>query len=603
MMSRYGAGLALGLSLLLAACQGSVSGGGGAGGSTDPGPTAGRGGSGAGGRGGSGQAGGGSGGVGGQAGGNGETGGSGGRGGGQAGSGGAGGQAGGGSGGALGSDAGAGRGGAGGGAGAGGAAGAAGGPSIGDGGSPMAGPAGPWARGVSVGVVEITQAVFIKIGQGATVIDPAMRNAPVIEGRPLYVRTYVVPGAGFTARRLRGVVNVEYEGGASKGFEDSKMIAGASDSERLDSTLNVLIPAEDVRPGSSLSVSIYETGEATGADPATLPRFPATGAAPLAVKAGRMVLDVVAMPVSGPMGALMDTPERRRKLEMDLYDLYPVQKVNLRIREPLVVTERLASSTPGFAALREARTKDAAKPGEYYHLLVGRADINASYAGVASGAGAGVNDAARRVGITIVGTRAVDGNTNTTAHEIGHNHGRNHAPACGATGDSMYPLPNGQMEVSGFSLSEMALKSKARFRELMGYCRPRWISDYQWRALEVRVRAVSAFAATGGAPGMTSLDERSLQGFVSVGGREAPDWGVVTGALVPDGTAVTADRRARLTLADGRALEVPVLVELMSDDLTREIAVNLPAGEEVVAAEVTIDGQRFSVPVASLPVP
>jgi hypothetical protein len=598
MKSRFGAGLALGLSLLLAACQGSVSsdvpGSGGATGS--PGPTGGRGGSGgSGGRGGSG--------AGGQAGsGNIDTGGAGGSGSGGS-AGGTGGQAG--SGGSPAVDAAAGRGGSGsvdasgtGGSGAGGS-----GPVIGDGGSPMAGPAGPWARGVAIGIVEITQAVFIKIGQGATVVDPAMRNAPVIEGRPLFVRTYVAPGAGFTARRLRAVVTIEYEGGTSKGFEDTKMISAASDSERLETTLNVLIPAADVRPQSSLTVSIYETGEAVGPDPATLPRFPPTGAAPLAVKAGRMVLDVVAMPVTGPMGALMDTPERRRKLEMDLYDLYPVQKVNLRIREPLVVTARLASSTPGFAALREARTKDAAKPGEYYHLLVGRADINASYAGVASGAGAGVNDAARRVGITIVGTRALDGNTNTAAHEIGHNHGRNHAPACGATGDSMYPLPNGQMEVSGFSLSEMALKSKARFRELMGYCRPRWISDYQWRALEVRVRAVSAFPAAAGAPGMTTLDQHSLQGFVTAGAGETPDWGVVTGALVPDGAAVTAARRARLTLADGRTLDVPVAVELMSDDVTREIAVNLPAGEDVVSAEVTVDGQRFSVPVSSLPVP
>ena len=33
----------------------------------------------------------------------------------------------------------------------------------------------------------------------------------------------------------------------------------------------------------------------------------------------------------------------------------------------------------------------------------------------------------------------------------------------------MYPLPEGAMRTNGWSLSENALKSKAMFKELMGY--------------------------------------------------------------------------------------------------------------------------------------
>ena len=35
------------------------------------------------------------------------------------------------------------------------------------------------------------------------------------------------------------------------------------------------------------------------------------------------------------------------------------------------------------------------------------------------------------------------------------------------------------------------------FKELMGYCRPRWISDYTWKTFEARVRIISAMSAAG----------------------------------------------------------------------------------------------------------
>jgi hypothetical protein len=463
-----------------------------------------------------------------------------------------------------------------------------------------AGPPGPWARGVTVGLVEVTQGVFVKIGEGSAVVDPAMRNAPLIEGRPVFVRVHVVAGAGFTARRLRGVLTWDVGDGTSKALEDARMIAASSNAERLDTTFNFLLPAADVKPKAALAVSIYEMGTPEGAEPATPPRFPATGTTDLAIKAGRMVLDVVAMPVTGPGGALMDTPERRKKLEDDLYDLYPVQKVNLRIRAPFMAAARITSSGAGFTALREARTADGAKPWEYYHLIVARQDTNFSFAGVASGAGAGANDGPRRVGITVTGTRTLDGNTNTAAHEIGHNHGRNHAPACGAAGaDMMFPYMMGAIGVNGYSLSTGVLKSKAMFKELMGYCRPRWISDFTWKQLEVRVRLVSAMsAAATETPTAMALEARSLQGFAGAG--EAPSFGVVAGRLVADGAAAAG--QARLVLSDGRQTTVPVSVQLLSDDVTREFAVNLP-DEAVQSAEIEVAGQRWTVNVADLPAP
>ena len=159
-----------------------------------------------------------------------------------------------------------------------------------------------------------------------------------------------------------------------------------------------------------------------------------------------------------------------------------------------MITERTAA----FGLLRDARTADgaSARPWEYYHLLVAREDTTFTFAGTAGGGGGSNNDpGSRRVALTLVRGRAVDGNTNTVAHELGHNHGQGHVPACGADGDGNgFPYMNGALGVNGWSLSENALKSAAMFKELMGYCRPRWISDWMWGRFEARVRMVSATA-------------------------------------------------------------------------------------------------------------
>jgi hypothetical protein len=465
-------------------------------------------------------------------------------------------------------------------------------------GSSTVGPPGDWARGVQLILVEVSQAVFIKLGEGTQVVDVAMRNAPVIEGRPLLARVHVNPAAGFTARRLRAVLTVDYGDGTSKQLEDGKTISGRSDPEKLDSTFNFLLAAEDVKPKASLAVAVYESGPAMGAEPTPPPRFPATGSVDLGVKAGRMSLDVVVIPVTGPGGPLADTPARRTRLENELYNFYPVQKVNVRWHEPFKMDARLTSSSTGFATLRDLRTQDGAKPNEYYHLLLAKEDTNFTFSGTSNRAGASASDGARRIAMTVVSGRAVDGNVNTVAHELGHNNGRGHVMACGAAGpDAAYPYPNGDMGVHGFSLTEMAFKSRMRFKELMGYCRPRWISDWMWGKFEERVRIVSGFSQPGG----VTLAERSLQAFVGPG--ERPNWGVVVGQLVDPAAAMSAGSFARLTLDDGTQRRVPVAVQLLSDDVTREIAVNLPADVGVLEAEVFVEGERFVVPVADLPAP
>ena len=69
------------------------------------------------------------------------------------------------------------------------------------------------------------------------------------------------------------------------------------------------------------------------------------------------------------------------------------------------------------------------------------------------------------------------------AHELGHNWGRNHAP-CGGPGgvDLGFPFPDGRIGVYGVDVASASLKP-ASTSDIMGYCDPKWIGAYTYRAV------------------------------------------------------------------------------------------------------------------------
>jgi hypothetical protein len=69
------------------------------------------------------------------------------------------------------------------------------------------------------------------------------------------------------------------------------------------------------------------------------------------------------------------------------------------------------------------------------------------------------------------------------AHELGHNWGRNHAPCGGPTGlDNSYPHVDGSIGVYGLDVAAQSLKP-ASTSDIMGYCEPKWIGDYTYKAV------------------------------------------------------------------------------------------------------------------------
>jgi hypothetical protein len=87
----------------------------------------------------------------------------------------------------------------------------------------------------------------------------------------------------------------------------------------------------------------------------------------------------------------------------------------------------------------------------------------------------------------------------TIAHELGHNHGLEHSPGCGAdSADSAFPyVTNGTARIGWVGWDSRAASTfmdPAKYTDLMAYCDPVWVSDYVYSKLGDRVAALNGSA-------------------------------------------------------------------------------------------------------------
>jgi hypothetical protein len=104
---------------------------------------------------------------------------------------------------------------------------------------------------------------------------------------------------------------------------------------------------------------------------------------------------------------------------------------------------------------------------------------------------------------------------NTSAHEIGHSHGRGHV-ACGfgVTPDSVEPgYPHNPNTIGGWSYDVVAnVPIDPSHSDIMGYCDKQWISDHNYGKLFTRTQNVNVEDFVG-VPGGIAYDILAFDGL------------------------------------------------------------------------------------------
>lgn len=360
------------------------------------------------------------------------------------------------------------------------------------------------ATGLRIREIALYQAIKVPLYQSGAWVSN--RNAPVIQGKRALVRVFVDTLSGYRPRALRGALTLQ-NGDETKELVSERSLSGSSTDQDSNSTFTFDVPGELLGGSAQLAVALTETACGGGGAAADGTRVPASGLSALsATNTGTLKLVLVPVVANGR------TPQYKQSDLDGLRDLllsfYPVAKVDLTVRsKPLVWS---ASFSPGgytdwvnvLNAVTKERANDRAPNDTYYFgILQPAATMNAfCRAGCISGTSPQNNTVrpSQQAGVSVFFPGSGEfGEGMTIVHELGHNHGRGHAPCTEGQGvsgvDSRYPYKGGLIGGWGWN-SRTSTLVPPTFADVMSYCRNRWVSDYTYTALSVRSQAVNAKA-------------------------------------------------------------------------------------------------------------
>ncbi len=417
--------------------------------------------------------------------------------------------------------------------------------------------------------IAVYQSVKIPVMQDGAEVAAASRKAAVVQGHDTMFRVFVTLGSGWTARQLSARLNLTPAGGQAAQYYSKKTISASSVDSDLTTSFQIFVPASAMAASLTYSVELVECTTQSGTAGAT--RFPTSGDIDLSVKStGGLKIKVIPLQVGT---FLPDTSATALAGYLDyMRAMYPINDVSISVGDTLTTTSPVDWSGM-LDQLRAKRSTDKPTADVYYFGLVKPADTLRTYCqsscttGIgyvvssATGTSAGSSRAAVGIGFADSSSRE------TMAHEIGHNHGREHAP-CSVSGttDANYPYAGGLIGSWGYDARTQKLFDPAKISDIMGYCNNKWISDYTYSALTTRVAAVNGVSMVYTPDYALSrwrillIDDRGPRWGIPITD-EVPAEGDVESAIIYDsaGVALTsiAVYRTRIADIDGSMLMVP----------------------------------------------
>lgn len=345
--------------------------------------------------------------------------------------------------------------------------------------------------------------------------QPFDASSPLVADRDGVLRIFVRAGA---ANTFRPTVRVRlYRNGSLLETHTLEAPEGSVRTTVTESTLaaswNLALPGSLIRPGLAIQAEIdpdNEIGEVNELDNV----FPAGG--------GARLQDVRVLPpfrarmipidVSGQVG---DVNEGNMRSYMTaVFAMMPMPDYDVDMGEVYTANVNAGGSVDWGEVIGDVLALQRAGGTDRYYYGVIHQGSGAPFCGL------GYIGLPTALGVDICGA-------GTAAHEWGHNWGRLHAP-CGGVGgpDPDYPYPNASIGVWGLDVATGELRDPARWKDLMSYCGPEWVSDYTYEGvLDFREEEAAGAAA----------QRTSVEPALILWGRITPEGPV----LEPSFTAVT----------------------------------------------------------------
>ncbi len=322
---------------------------------------------------------------------------------------------------------------------------------------------------------------------------PGARDVPIVVGRDGLVRAFVTadaPGASGAS------VTLAYRCG-SGGAEREVALAGPTQvpTSTVEGDRSTVYERRVDAATFCADVQVAVAATATGADGGRLgARWPASGFAPLTTTTPPAT-SFVLVPVALNGGAPPSIPSPAAYLA-DVRRAFPFGDgtiTSIDVGASFAFTGDLTQGAAWSNLLGAITTIANDDPQGRHHIGVVTPPYDGGIAGIAW---LGNGNPAYRAAVVW----SKWGFAEVTAHELGHNWGRRHAP-CGGVGDpdAAYPYDGGSIGVWGFDLVGDDLKDPVSHTDLMGYCSQTWVSDYTYAGIAayrsqygLSVRAASA---------------------------------------------------------------------------------------------------------------
>jgi Peptidase M66 len=308
------------------------------------------------------------------------------------------------------------------------------------------------------------------------VVQTLTGSVPLVAGRDGLLRVFVRATQANTAHPD---VRVRFYSSGSLASTVTITAPGTSvptsiDEGSLLSTWNVVVPAALLQPGLSL-VADVDPGNAVGESNESDNAYPASGTPLTLVVQAVSPFNFRMVPINQMANSTTGnvTAGNIDQFLTTLKQIYPLLAVDADLRTPYTTSAPALQSNDlngsWLQILSEVDALRTADGSSRYYFGV----VHTTYTSGVAGLGYVPGRAA-------IGWDFLPSATGITAHEVGHNFGRWHAP-CGnpSAVDASYPYAGGVTGVYGYDVTTGVLKPPTR-PDLMGYCSNPWISDYTY---------------------------------------------------------------------------------------------------------------------------